>query len=74
MSIGGLEWIILCFFIFLVLFILHFKAKDEYVSFALSTFARVENGTFARKIIHLFGDFRHICQKHGTFVRVKKAH
>ena len=31
--------------------------SNDFVSFALSTFARVKNGTFASKMIDLPGDF-----------------
>ena len=41
--------------------------QEDYVSQALSTFAPVKNGTFARKITHLPREFLHICSKNGTF-------
>ena len=45
----------------------------DYVSLALSIFAPVKNGTFARKITHLPHDFWHFCPKNGTFAMVKKG-
>ena len=45
----------------------------DYVSLALSIFAPVKNGIFARKIIHLPRDFLHFCPKNGTFALVKKG-
>ena len=44
-----------------------------YYSFALSTFAPVKYGTFARKMTHLPRDFWHICSKNGPFALVKKG-
>ena len=41
------------------------------ISFALSTFARVKNYTFSRKITHLPAMFLHFCKKYGIFTRVQ---
>ena len=44
---------------------------NGYYAFALSTFALVKYGTFARKMTHLPHDFLLICSKKGTFALVK---
>ena len=44
-----------------------------FYSFALSTFAPVNFGTFARKMTHLPLDFWHIFSKNGTFAPVKEG-
>ena len=55
----------------IILFDIVKTTKFYYVSQALSSFARVKNSTFARKMKHLPGDF--LTHLHCTFARVKKG-